>query len=180
MDRLVIETEEDWNRFEEIIRGQVRETFAKHFINSRRKRVPQRDVPGFTSWSSMMARCYNKNHEHYKQYGGRGIKVCRRWHWFKNFFADLGPRPDGLSLERVNVNGNYEPSNCKWATHKEQMRNTRRNKHYELDGEKKTLGEWAKKYGIDYHTVFARIKYGWELREALTTSIYGRWKRRSA
>ena len=128
----------------------------------------------------MKARCYNKKHDHYKEYGGRGIKVCRRWFWFKNFVADMGPRPDGLSLERIDCNGNYEPSNCKWATHTEQMRNTRRNKYYELYGEKKTLGAWAKKYGVPYGTVFARIKYGWELREALTTSIYGRWKRRAA
>jgi hypothetical protein len=73
----------------------------------------------------MLRRCNNPNHPQYKDYGGRGIKICERWHDFQIFFADMGFRPDGLTLERKNNNGNYEPSNCCWATWKEQRTNTR-------------------------------------------------------
>jgi hypothetical protein len=73
----------------------------------------------------MIARCYNPNDEKYESYGGRGIEVCRDWHTFKNFAADMGEPPSGLSLERKNNNGNYEPGNVKWATRREQARNTR-------------------------------------------------------
>jgi len=80
----------------------------------------------YDSWQSMKTRCYNSNHKFYNYYGGRGIRVCRRWkNSFENFYADMGKRPLGRSLDRINTNGNYEPSNCKWATPKEQMRNRR-------------------------------------------------------
>jgi len=83
------------------------------------------------AWKDMKARCSNPNLRNYPDYGGRGIRVCQRWiDSFENFLADMGQRPDGLSLERINNEGNYEPGNCKWATAKEQANNTRRNKNY--------------------------------------------------
>ena len=77
-------------------------------------------------WRSMKARCYNKNHKNYKNYGGRGITVCDEWiNDFLQFTKDVGDRKEGMTLDRIDVNGNYEPKNIRWATHQEQCRNTR-------------------------------------------------------
>lgn len=74
-------------------------------------------------WTSMIQRCTNPKTTHYYRYGGRGINVCERWLKFDNFYSDMGPRPDGLTLDRINNNGNYEPENCRWITHQENCRN---------------------------------------------------------
>ena len=85
--------------------------------------------PTYTTWSSMMTRCYNKNSNAYSYYGGRGITVCDTWKNFEGFLADMGTKPvKGMSIERLDTNGNYEPNNCVWANHTQQARNTRHTK----------------------------------------------------
>lgn len=84
--------------------------------------------PEYNSWSAMIQRCTNRKHQAWKNYGGRGISVCKRWRKFENFYADMGNRPVGLTLERINNFGDYDPSNCKWANWTEQRLNSRRPK----------------------------------------------------
>ena len=85
--------------------------------------------PLYNTWVNMKQRCYNPNFRDYKNWGGRGIKVCDRWiNSFSNFINDMGERPDGKSLDRINNDGDYEPSNCRWATSKEQIKNQRNTK----------------------------------------------------
>jgi hypothetical protein len=84
--------------------------------------------------------------------------VCERWRELPAFFADMGPRPDGMTLERIDSDGNYEPANCKWATHQEQQNNTRTNRFLDVEGERLTIAQLARKQGINYETLYARLK----------------------
>lgn len=83
-------------------------------------------TPTYHSWRAMLARCYDKGHRHFSNYGGRGITVCHAWIRFEAFLADMGERPEGTSIDRINGDGNYEPGNCRWATRSEQNLNRRK------------------------------------------------------
>jgi hypothetical protein len=123
-------------------------------------------------WQAMLQRCENPKAQRYADYGGRGIKVCAEWHKFENFFRDMGDRPAGYSIEREDNNGNYEPGNCRWATTKTQMNNQRRSRVIEINGQKRTLAEWAEYAGIGWFTLRQRLdRMGWDIERALTDAI---------
>lgn len=125
-------------------------------------------------WSEAKARCYNPSNKNYKHYGARGIRMCDKWRTdFQAFFDDMGPCPEGKSLDRYpNQNGNYEPGNCRWATITEQSRNRRSNVILEFNGERLCIGEWAERTGIKRATIAARfLDYGWSAHDALTIPV---------
>lgn len=111
----------------------------------------------YAAWANMIARCTNKSRQGWSDYGGRGIKVCDQWRHFENFFADMGRPPDGTSIDRIDNDRDYEPSNCRWSTIVEQQRNKRTNVFIEYEGQTKTIAEWAEVLGVNYHTLRARI-----------------------
>lgn len=112
-------------------------------------------------WCAMKRRCYNKNSFGYEAYGGRGISVCDRWlNSFENFYLDMGRVEKGMTLDRIDVNGNYELSNCRWATRLDQSNNKRNNRKIEINGVTKNLVEWAKECNISESTIRRRIKSG--------------------
>jgi len=115
----------------------------------------------YRTWMSMKNRCLNSNGIGYINYGGRGIKVCDRWvNSFESFFSDMGVRPKGSSIERINNNGNYEPSNCRWATAKEQANNKRSNHTITINGVTKTMQAWADECGLHWSVIKSRISSG--------------------
>jgi len=127
-------------------------------------------TPEYRTWQSMHTRCYNRNSDDYPNYGGCGITICDRWKdSFETFLADMGLRPSPKhSIDRFpNPHGNYEPSNCRWATMKEQHNNRRDNYLIAHEGETKTITEWANQYGLSPQLVRYRIGHGWTIVEAL-------------
>lgn len=131
----------------------------------------------YPSWNVMMQRCYNPKNKSYKIYGGRGIKVCKRWHSFENFLKDMGERPKSLTIERKDNNGNYTPENCIWATRKRQANNTRNNTIYTINGKSKTLAQWADEIGVNHSTIIGRIKRGWPIEKAVSIPALKKWSR---
>jgi len=129
-------------------------------------------TPTYRSWDAMKDRCLRQECEAFKHYGGRGIKICERWlHSFENFLADMGECPPGLTIDRKNNDGNYEPDNCRWADRKTQANNNRRNRIMEFNGERLTASQWADKLGIRSRTILERINNGWGIEKTLTTPI---------
>lgn len=127
-----------------------------------------RGTPTYVSWYAMRQRCLYQKHPQYKNYGGRGISICERWLNFKGFLEDMGVRPEGKSLDRIDTNGNYEPANCRWATKAEQRRNTRRSHFLTYAGETLTVTEWAARAGIPQERLQKRIEYGIGMPEAIS------------
>lgn len=131
--------------------------------------------PDYWLFHSMKKRCYSPNANAYDSYGGRGIKVCERWllgkgEGFKNFITDMGPRPAGHTIERLNVDSDYSPENCIWATRKAQSNNRRNNVRLTLNGTTKTATEWAHSLGLrGGDVIMRRIKNGVPIEIALTT-----------
>ena len=125
----------------------------------------------FTIWMNMKARCYRKTSKDYPNYGGRGIKICDEWiNNFQEFYdwAIKNGYSDELTIDRIDVNGNYEPDNCRWATREEQENNKRNSVYYEIDGVKHTISKWADLYNMPKELVRTRVKRGMNIKKALT------------
>ena len=129
----------------------------------------------YSVWSAMKARCQNPAVNNCDNYGGRGISVCSEWQDFVNFYDDMGECPEDYSIDRINNNGNYEASNCKWSSKKEQCNNKRNNRMLNFEGKTQTLKQWSEESGIAYDTLRKRINHGWNMAKALATQpIIGR------
>lgn len=129
-------------------------------------------------WTSMRERCYRKGHTHYKDYGGRGITVCEEWLEYLPFkeWASASGYKDGLTIDRIDNNGNYEPSNCRWVTIKEQANNKRTNHIVHYKDTEYTLSQLAEKVGIKQTTLRERLNMGWSVERAVETPVRLRTK----
>lgn len=127
----------------------------------------------FNTWRGMLKRCYQPSDISYPRYGGRGISVCDRWREsFSAFFIDMGSPPSAThSLDRINSDGNYEPTNCQWADRKEQARNRRSNRMLTLNGRTQTVAAWAEETNLTSHTISRRLKAGWSVEDSLTKPV---------
>lgn len=141
---------------------------TKHGLTRRGKRTSG----VYKSWAHMKQRCLNKENSSYLDYGGRGITICDAWMNFENFYkwAMKNGYKEGLTIERIDVNGNHEPSNCKWIPKSEQPSNRRSNHYITLNSEQKTLSEWARVHNINPRTVFSRLYSGWPIERLFEPS----------
>ncbi len=127
-------------------------------------------LPEYIIWKTMRSRCNNPRNRKFKDYGGRGIKVCDRWNSFELFLADMKSRPSSRhSIDRQNNSLGYEPGNCHWALCREQNNNRRDNRVLTHCGVTATMAQWADSTGINYGTIKSRLKIGWDVSKALTT-----------
>jgi len=126
------------------------------------------DTPTYSSWQAMHQRCYNKNHLSYSDYGGRGIKVCEEWHIFETFFKDMGLRPEGKTLDRLDVNDNYYNDNCVWSTIEEQANNKTSTTFVYYNDKYMSTRRWEKYLGFKSGVIRERLRAGWSIERALT------------
>jgi len=134
-----------------------------------RRRHGMKNTKEYMIWKEMKRRCLNPNNPSYSRYGGRGIRLCERWHLFDNFIADMGRRPSAeLSLDRIDNDGHYEPGNCRWATINEQARNRSNNRMISLDGSVTTLAELAEKSSVTPQHMRGRLRDGWPVDLAVS------------
>lgn len=152
--------------------GRTKEAWASHVKEGRVKScgcanlVARRSKPdwhGMTgspehrTWTNMHTRCGNPNSDDFANYGGRGIKVCDSWADFKKFYADMGGRPEGTTIDRIDGNGNYEPTNCRWADKKTQVDNRSISVWIEHDGRRMVLADWARHFGVSPNAIRKRM-----------------------
>jgi AraC-like DNA-binding protein len=140
-----------------------------------RRRKVYSSHSAYKHWRAMKRRCENPSQENYSRYGGRGIKICDRWKNFENFAADMGSPSEGLTLDRIDSNGNYEPENCRWLAKEEQSANRRSNHKINFKGETITLAELARRLGVSYFTVHSRItRLKWPIEKVIAGGKHGR------
>lgn len=144
---------------------------AGHFPKKHGHAYPS--SPTYVCWYSMIARCENPKHKSFERYGGRGIKVCGSWRdSFEAFLADMGERPDGMTLGRIDNDGDYCPENCEWQSWLSQQNNRSNNRLLSHRGKTMTLQQWAEETGIKACTISRRIdKHGWSIADALDIKV---------
>lgn len=137
------------------------------FLGDKKRRHGLTGSPTYRTWVNMLTRCTNPNSDKYKWYGAKGIKVCLAWKSFESFLADMGERPQGMSLDRVDPAGNYQKSNCRWATPTEQCNNRKNTKRFSFFGEMLTMSEAARKHGVVTGSLWSAMKDGCDPQFAL-------------
>src|SRR3990167_684076 len=146
----------------------LKRTATKHGLSKR---------PEFKVWIGLIDRCSNKNYYSYDRYGERGISVCKRWQKFENFYDDMGSRPSPKhQIDRIDNDGNYEPRNCRWATHDEQMGNRSTSIVLDAFGRRQCIGQWERETGIDRRTLHRRMKKLGMTLEAAISARDGRYR----
>lgn len=153
------------------LRAQVFQRTKDISCGCAKKPSPLVNSPTYHSWAGMKARCLNPRHESYKNYGGRGIAVCDRWMSFANFFADMGAKPEGLELDRIDNSKGYEPKNCRWTTRKQNIMNRRCTRTLTVDGVTKTWVDWAEQAGITRGSLKMRLQRGWPAEKAVRAQV---------
>jgi len=148
-------------------RSQSCGCLSKEITSAQRKTHGQSRTTLFRRWAGMINRCHNPETERYKDYGARGITVCKRWHSFENFLADMGEPPPGMTLDRINNDWGYGPFNCRWATRTEQARNKRSNRVIDAGDGPMSTAEAAERYGIKPSSLSWRLNHGWTDYEAI-------------
>jgi hypothetical protein len=134
-------------------------------------------APEYSAWMDMRGRCTAPSHKAYPAYGGRGITICERWSDFRNFIADMGPRPSTReSLDRINVNGPYSPDNCRWATRDTQNNNRRNTRRLTWRGETLSIAQWQRKLGYGKGVIKTRLRLKWSLERIFTEPVIARRK----
>lgn len=133
--------------------------------------------PTYWSWAGMKARCTDPSHKSFQRYGGVGVKVSDDWMEFAKFLADMGEKPEGTSLDRIDNKGDYSKENCRWATAIEQGRNRKSNRHVTVAGQTKTVAEWTEIYGLPLGAISYRLSAGWDEELAVTTPLHQKPKR---
>lgn len=158
-------------KYTSLFRGTTKSCgcLAKELLSKRATTHGMSNTPTYRSWMSMKRRCNDSSNDSYPNYGGRGIKYSLHWEKFDNFLADMGVRPKGTTLDRIDTDGNYTPENCRWADDLTQHRNTRANVMITSRGVTQTLAEWADQLGIRRSTLQKRIANGWSIAAALGT-----------
>ena len=127
-----------------------------------------------TAWQQMIARCYDPENHKYGGYGARGIRVCDRWICFRLFAEDVGNRPDGMTLNRIDNDGDYSPENCEWATYENQAQNRRDNSNLTFNGQTLCITEWARRLGVSREALRNRIQRGWSVEDAICRPFRGK------
>lgn len=161
----------------ELIRGETRSCgcYRREKMATAKTTHGQSGTRPYDSWCAMIARCKNKNNRSYKDYGGRGITVCERWSGsggYENFIQDMGERPEGMTLDRIDNNGPYSPENCRWATAIVQGNNKRDSRIVECFGKKMSLSDWSRETGICAGVLWMRIaKLDWTAERAMSRPV---------
>ena len=153
-------------RSSDMVQGKVKSCGCEHIkrIAKASTKHGMKNTRTYGIWQAMRSRCNRINQD----YSCRGITYDERWDSFENFYLDMGEVPKGMSIDRIDSNGNYEKSNCRWATQEQQANNKRSSVFIEYNGKKQTVSQWAKELNMNHHTLRSRLKKGLSAEQALT------------